>query len=71
MLKRLSLAALAAAAIGLPPVAALADAPRGPTGREFGQHVAQCAHLMGGFTGAHNPGMHRGFAGWDGMTCTA
>lgn len=39
------------------------------TGAQFGQHVRDCAQTMG-FTGQHNPGMHRGYAGWDGMTCT-
>jgi len=24
-----------------------------------------------GFDGEHNPGMHAGFSGWDGMTCDA
>ncbi len=24
----------------------------------------------GGFSGAMNPGMHQGFSGWNGMTCT-
>ena len=31
---------------------------------DFGQHVAACAKDMG-FNGGHNPGMHRGSAGWD------
>ena len=69
MLKRVSLAVLVAAAIGLVPVVASADASSAPTGHEFGQHVAQCTHMMGGFSGSHNPGMHRGFAGWNGMAC--
>lgn len=69
MFKKLSLAVLIAVAIGLLPVAAWANTSSGQTGREFGQHVAQCAQLMGGFTGTHNPGMHHGFAGWNGMTC--
>lgn len=30
----------------------------GTTGRDYGQHEAQCAQLMGGFSGAMNPGMH-------------
>lgn len=34
----------------------------------FGQHVRTCAQTMG-FSGAHNPGMHQGAAGWDGMAC--
>ncbi len=33
------------------------------TGQEFGHHVSTCAQSMG-FDGTHNPGMHRGFAGW-------
>jgi hypothetical protein len=39
-----------------------------PTGQDFGQHVAECAQTAG-MDGAHNPGMHRGFAGWDGLPC--
>ena len=33
-------------------------------GSEFGHHVQSCAQDVG-FHGAHNPGMHTGFAGWD------
>ena len=40
------------------------------TGADNGQHVRVCAQTMG-FTGQHNPGMHQGFSGWDGMTCQA
>jgi hypothetical protein len=29
-----------------------------------------CAQTMG-FDGEHNPDMHAGFSGWDGMTCDA
>ena len=57
----------AVAAITLVPVTALADTA---SGRDFGQHVASCAHAMGGFSGSDNPGMHQGFAGWDGSACT-
>ena len=57
---------VAAAAIALIPVTASASTG---SGRDFGQHVANCAQLMGGFSGTHNPGMHQGFAGWDGGTC--
>lgn len=32
--------------------------------QRFGRHVANCAHGTG-FTGAHNPSMHRGPSGWD------
>ncbi|MFG2058698.1 hypothetical protein ACGFI9_32205 [Micromonospora sp. NPDC048930] len=59
-------AALATTAVVLAtPATAFAD---GPSGADFGQHVRTCAQTMG-FTGQHNPGMHSGYAGWDGMTC--
>ncbi len=32
----------------------------------FGSHVRACAQH---FSGGHNPGMHRGAAGWSGMPC--
>jgi len=38
------------------------------TGHDYGHHVAACARTMG-FNGTHNPGMHHGFAGWDGTHC--
>jgi Spy/CpxP family protein refolding chaperone len=38
------------------------------TGGDFGEHVRVCAQTMG-FTGSHNPGMHQGYAGWNGMPC--
>ena len=41
---------------------ALAAAP------SFGSHVRVCAQEMG-FSGTHNPGTHRGAAGWDGQPC--
>ena len=48
----------------LVPVAASAQ----PTGADFGRHVRHCAQAME-FSGTHNPGMHRGVAGWDGEAC--
>jgi len=39
-----------------------------PAANDYGQHVRHCAQTMG-FTGEHNPGMHQGNAGWNGMTC--
>ena len=60
-------AAVAGAALVLAtPAAAHADRA---TGADFGQHIRTCAQTMG-FTGDHNPGMHHGYAGWSGMTCT-
>lgn len=46
----------------LVPAGARADASAG--GPAFGEHVVDCAQTMG-CDGEHNPGMHRGFAGWD------
>ena len=60
-------AALTAGAVVLPVAGASAATPN--PGPAFGQHVSECARTMG-FSGTHNPGMHQGRAGWDGMTCT-
>lgn len=46
------------------PSAAQADSGQG----DFGQHVSTCAQTMG-LGGDHNPGMHQGASGWDGMSC--
>ena len=46
------------------PSAAQAD----PGSGNFGQHVSTCAQKMG-LSGDHNPGMHHGASGWDGMPC--
>ena len=36
--------------------------------QNFGTHVSQCAHAMGGFSGDHNPSMmHR--TSWAGHVC--
>jgi hypothetical protein len=56
-------AVLAAPLLGSPAWAA-------PTGEgNFGEHVRECTQHHGGFSGEHNPGVHRGAAGWDGMSC--
>lgn len=47
---------------------AVAQAQPPQAGPDYGQHVSHCAHTMG-FSGDHNPGMHRGLSGWDGMPC--
>lgn len=64
----LAAAALATGAVTLPAAGASAATPDAPPA--FGNHVSECAKTMG-FTGAHNPGMHPGAAGWGGMTSTA
>ena len=66
-IRQLAIAAAVAgaAAILAAPAPALAA---GASGRDYGQHVRACAQTMG-FSGSHNPGMHQGYAGWDGMTC--
>lgn len=45
-----------------------ASAQAEPTGRDFGQHVSDCAKTTG-LNGSHNPGMHQGFANWDASPC--
>lgn len=45
-----------------------AQAGPAQAGPNFGQHVSQCAQTMG-FGADHNPGMHHGASGWDGMPC--
>lgn len=57
--------ALAAGAVALP----AAGASAATTDSAFGSHVVQCTQTMG-FDGVHNPGMHQGESGWDGMTMT-
>ncbi len=59
---RLALAAgaLLALLIGASPVAAAGG------GAAYGACVAHHATTEGGFSGEHNPGMHRGFSGWSG-----
>lgn len=61
------LALLAALALPVALVAAAAPAAAAPN-ENFGRHVSDCAQSMG-FSGTHNPGMHRGAAGWTGMQC--
>ena len=60
---RSAVVVIATATLLAPASAALA-AP----GSAFGPHVVHCAQTIG-FSGTHNPGMHQGGAGWDGMTC--
>ena len=55
-------AAIAAGLLALTTGPVLAATPN------FGSHVRVCAQGMG-FSGTHNPGMHRGAAGWDGLPC--
>lgn len=65
-IRRLALTGLAVTAVVLAtPIPAHADTA---TGADFGQHVRTCVQATG-FTGTHNPGMHQGYAGWNGMTC--
>lgn len=64
----LSLLALPATVGLLLATPAVASAESAPTGADFGRHVSHCAQTMG-FDAEHNPGMHQGFSGWDGMPC--
>ena len=65
LMQGVSAAAIAVAALS---VAGPASAQPAPGVQNFGSHVASCARDMG-FDGAHNPGMHRGAAGWTGAEC--
>lgn len=56
----LAAGALLALLIGASPVAAAGN------GAAYGACVAHHATTEGGFSGDHNPGKHRGFAGWNG-----
>lgn len=62
------IAVVVAAAASLLLATPAASAQPAPAGMDFGQHVAECAQTMG-FDAEHNPGMHHGFSGWDGMPC--
>ena len=48
--------------------ATAAQAQQAQAGTGFGEHVSQCARTMG-LSADHNPGMHQGVGGWDGMPC--
>ncbi len=67
--KRWVAAAVLVGAVVLVPGTALAGSAPTTAGRDYGQHVASCAHEMGGFGGTHNPGMHHGFAGYQVHSC--
>ena len=64
MRKLLAFTAMTVATLVVPAAGVASAAP----GRDFGQHVATCAQTHG-FDGTLNPGMHLGFAGWDGSNC--
>lgn len=64
------LATLAVVAVLVFAVASPAFATTAPigNGRDFGEHHAEHAVDMGGFTGTMNPGVgYQGFSGWKGM----
>ena len=67
VIARISVGIAALAAVALAPATAMANAPS-DSGSGFGRHVRQCAQTMG-FSGTHNPGMHQGYADWDGPPC--
>lgn len=70
MSQRRTLTALGAAlaTVAVSTGAALALQPGVANAGEYGQHVRQCAQEHG-FDGSHNPGMHRGAAGWHHDAC--
>jgi hypothetical protein len=60
---------IASLAVAAALVVGSAAAGGAATGRDFGAHVATCAQTVG-FSADHDPGMHHGYAGWPGDTCT-
>ncbi|GAA3857444.1 hypothetical protein GCM10022380_88490 [Amycolatopsis tucumanensis] len=68
MSRRIARFVIIGAVLAVPVLSAPAWAAAAPEANQFGQHVRQCAQQHG-FTGDHNPGMHHGAAGWDGMSC--
>lgn len=64
---RVAVAFLAVALMFAMVVPAYAVDGSGGAGAAFGQHHAEHAQTMGGFTGVENPGVtHQGFSGWTG-----
>lgn len=66
-IRRIAVAAISASAAFVLATPATSHADTA-TGADFGQHVRTCAQAMA-FAGSHNPGMHHGYAGWNGMPC--
>ena len=69
MRKQLARSAIVVAiAIGGLSVAGPVAAQSAQDKHNFGSHVSHCAHVMGGFSGDHNPSMmHR--TSWDQHNC--
>jgi hypothetical protein len=61
-------AIVVAMAIGGLSVAGSAAAQPGQDRQNFGSHVSHCAHVMGGFSGDHNPSMMHGTS-WAEHSC--
>ena len=61
-------AIVAAMAIGGLSVAGPAAAQPAQDKENFGSHVSHCAHVMGGFSGGHNPSMMHGTS-WAEHSC--
>lgn len=57
---------LAAVALVLLLLMVASPVAAGSDGADFGACVAHHATTERGFTADHNPGMHNGFAGWEG-----
>lgn len=61
-------AIVVAMAVGGLSVAGSAAAQSAQDKQNFGSHVSHCAHVMGGFSGGHNPSMMHGTS-WAEHTC--
>ncbi len=69
MKRKLAQAAIVVAvAVGGLSVAGTAAAHPAAEKQSFGSHVSHCAHVMGGFSGDHNPSMMRGTS-WAEHSC--
>lgn len=69
MKQKLAQAAIVVAvAVGGLSVAGPAAAQPAAEKQNFGSHVSHCAHVMGGFSGDHNPSMMRGTS-WAEHSC--
>ena len=61
-------AIVVAMAVGGLSIAGTASAQPAQNKQNFGSHVSQCAHVMGGFSGDHNPSMMHGTS-WAEHSC--
>lgn len=64
-MKKVMAAVMVTVVFALMPAVAGAAPASGGAGADYGTHVSGHARTGGGFSGDMNPGVHRGFAGFD------